>query len=159
MFTDKTISTWQHFAQHWFYLCGGIYRLGLAVFASENWTALFLANFPLFYRQLLKAWKQVSGGRQATAPSCYGEAEDELLWGNPLIMDRKLRPLYCLSMARAGFVTIRDLNVLPAQRNTVLTFVYPRVLEAVPQCWNQLPKEPECERFRWMSELSVQIQP
>ena len=51
---------------------------------------------------------------------------------------------------------MRDLNVLPPpQRNTVSPLVYPRVLEAVPQCWNQLPREPEWETFRWMSELCL----
>ena len=156
MFTDKTISTWQHFARHWFYPCGGIYRLGLAAFASENWTAQarFLANLPPFYRQLLKAWKQVSQDRQATAPSCYGQAEDELLWGNPLT---GIYVLCILSVnGKSWFFTVRDLNVLPPpQRNTVSAFVYPRVLEAVPQCWNQLPREPEWETFRWMSELCL----
>ena len=51
MFTDKTISTWQHFARHLFYPCGGIYRLGLAAFASENWTAQarFLEETPNSY--------------------------------------------------------------------------------------------------------------
>ena len=78
------------------------------------------------------------------------------VWGNPLILDRHLRPLYYPSMARAGFFTVRDLNVLPPpQRYTVSALVYLRVLEAVPQCWNQLPREPEWETFRWMSELCL----
>ena len=77
--TDQTVSTWQHCSALvlplWWHISSGPGSRRLDCTSAVSSQSLSV----LYTGRLLKAWKQVSTGRQATAPSCYGEAEDEAI--------------------------------------------------------------------------------
>ena len=54
LFMDRTPSTWSLSALHWLRPTG-IYRLGLAIFASEKWQppTRYYSNMPTFYHNLI----------------------------------------------------------------------------------------------------------
>lgn len=73
-----------------------------------------------------------------------------------MIIDNYQRPLYYLSLAKAGFITVRDLRNKPAPgKNTVASIVYPMVQDAVPASWSQLPHSEECDESGWTRQLCL----
>ena len=137
------------FARHWLRPIG-IYRLGLAIFASANWQppAQLYSNMPTFYRNLFQIWRKHGGNRIPRRPRTKEVSIGEPLWENNMIVDRHHHPLYYPSLARSGFITVGDLN-------TVSSTIYYFVKSAIPAHWCDLPHAQEVRTPCWTEQLAL----
>ena len=99
-------STWRLFARFW------LDRVALPFGGWEeilNGLNVPVSGLPTFYVPIVKQYYRFQCG-VTSRPSYRDEADAQLLWGNPGIVDRTGKPLGVLILARAGISIVGQLR-------------------------------------------------
>ena len=149
-------SKWRLFARFW------LDRVALPFGGWEeilNGLNVPVSGIPTFYVAIVKQYYRFRCG-VSSRPSYRDEADAQLLWGNPGIVDRTGKPLRVRTLARAGISIVGQLRTrvgfvdtdtlkrrFPlARRGGSLVRVIDSIHAAIPRRWLELPIRRPSER-------------